>query len=69
MQGVKQEPGRTNVLAEIRKNFNSKKRFTEEPHTAVKRCRIASDDSDKPTEVHTKLAATKCPHLLWNLLK
>ena len=66
MQSVKQEPGRTDVLAEIRKNFNSKKRVAEEAHTAVKRCRIAPSDSDDPTEVlvHTKLAATECPYYL-----
>lgn len=63
MQSVKQEPGRTDVLAEIRKNFNSRKRITEEAHTAVKRCRIAPSDSDDTTDVHTKLAATECPYL------
>ena len=65
MQSVKQEPGRTNVvLAEIRKNFNSRKRVAEETDAAVKRCRIAPDDADGTDEVHTKLAATECPHLL-----
>ena len=65
MQSVKQEPGRTNVvLAEIRKNFNSRKRVAEETDTAVKRCRIAPDHADGTDEVHTKLAATENPRLL-----
>ena len=58
MQSIKQEAGPANALAEIRKNFNSKKRAAEEAHTAVKRPRIAPDGSDDTNEVHTKLAAT-----------
>ena len=65
MQSVKQEPGRTNVvLAEIRENFNSRKRVTEETNSAVKRRKIAPGDVNGTDEVHTKSAATECPHLL-----
>ena len=69
MQSIKQEPGRTNILAEIRENFNSKKRVAEEAETAVKRRRLAPDDSDDTTEVHKKLAITECPHLFWYSLR
>lgn len=62
MQNVKQEAGRHHVLAEIRKNFNSKKRLTVESPTTTKRYKITPDDEDDATDVHTKLATTECPH-------